>query len=105
MRKLFSLAVLSAFGIFLVLAVFGLPIFGSFEGKSTSMFYISEGQRETGSSNIVNSIVWDFRGYDTLGEETVLFTAALAIAFIVRSAKKQHKFSLSRSRRSAGRAR
>ena len=48
------------------------------------MYYIQNGLEKTGSANIVNSIVWDFRGYDTLGEETVLFTATIGVILIIR---------------------
>ena len=30
-------------------------------------YYIRNGQRETGSNNIVASVVFDYRGFDTLG--------------------------------------
>ena len=38
---------------------------------------------ENGSANIVTAVVVDYRGFDTLGEVTVLFTAALAIALLL----------------------
>lgn len=72
---------------FLILAVTGLPEFGSFDNRHVSQFYLDEGLEKTGSANIVNAIVWDFRGYDTLGEETVLFCAALGVFMIIRRKK------------------
>jgi multisubunit Na+/H+ antiporter MnhB subunit len=72
---------------FLVLAMTGLPGFGQFEGKHVAMFFLEQGLQKTGSANIVNAIVWDFRGYDTLGEETVLFCAALGVFMIIRRGK------------------
>ena len=36
---------------------------------------VNETQEKTGAINSVTSIVFDFRGYDTLGESFVLFTA------------------------------
>jgi multisubunit Na+/H+ antiporter MnhB subunit len=72
----------------LVLAVTDLPDFGSFERKHVATFFLEQGLLKTGSANIVNSIVWDFRGYDTLAEETVLFCAALGVFMIIR--RKDH---------------
>ena len=46
-------------------------------------YYLKYGLEKTGSANIVNAIVWDFRAYDTLGEETVLFATVLAIFLLV----------------------
>lgn len=52
----------------------------------TSMddYFIVKGQEKTGSNNIVTSIVFDFRGFDTLGEATVLFVTVLGIGMLVR---------------------
>jgi len=36
--------------------------------------YIALGLEKTGAANVVAAIILDFRGYDTLGEATVLFT-------------------------------
>ena len=82
--KMLGLAALAVVSGFLILAVTGLPDFGSFERKHVAMFFLEQGLQRTGSANIVNAIVWDFRGYDTLGEETVLFCAALGVFMIIR---------------------
>jgi multisubunit Na+/H+ antiporter MnhB subunit len=55
----------------------------NWESKDVARYYIGEGMKETGSANVVSSIVWDFRGFDTLGEETVLFTAAVGVLTII----------------------
>lgn len=83
-RRLFGGAALIAMTGFLFLAVTGLPEFGSFDNKHVADFYLRQGFELTGSPNLVNAIVWDFRGYDTLGEETVLFCAALSVFMIIR---------------------
>jgi multicomponent Na+:H+ antiporter subunit B len=72
-----------AFAYLLVDAVFEIPPFGFYgSDKEVADYYIWHGLSGTGSANIVNSVVWDFRGYDTLGEEMVLFSAALG-AFLL----------------------
>ena len=53
--------------------------------------YLTEGLPETGSTNIVTSIVVLYRGFDTLGEVTVLFLAALGFGAILEGAKKKTK--------------
>ncbi|WP_163194838.1 hydrogen gas-evolving membrane-bound hydrogenase subunit E [Clostridium thermarum] len=48
---------------------------------------------QTGAVNSVTAIVFDFRGYDTLGESFVLFTAVTGAAVILRKqikAKEDH---------------
>ncbi len=56
-------------------------------GKSTlrmAEHYIEGATARTGSANLVTGVVFDFRGYDTLGEATVLVTAVLGILTILR---------------------
>lgn len=43
---------------------------------------------KTGAINSVTSIVFDFRGYDTLGESFVLFTAVCGVTAVLRTRKK-----------------
>jgi multisubunit Na+/H+ antiporter MnhB subunit len=66
-----------------IMGVFASPLFMRWEAKDIARYYTENGADETGSSNIVSAIVWDFRGFDTMGEETVLFTAAAGILAVV----------------------
>jgi multicomponent Na+:H+ antiporter subunit B len=79
-----------AFGVFAVLflalsahAFRGLPAFGS-PTMLVAREYIALGLERTGAVNVVAAIILDFRGYDTLGEGTVLFTAVVGVLTIVR---------------------
>jgi multisubunit Na+/H+ antiporter MnhB subunit len=52
--------------------------------------YIRDGLQETGSGNLVTGVLLDYRGYDTLGEATVLFTAVVAaIALLRRKGRRE----------------
>ena len=68
----------------LVNVVYELPQFGTIENRELGNYFLWHGLHDTGSANIVNAIVWDFRGFDTMGEETVLFSAAIGIFLILR---------------------
>ena len=46
--------------------------------------YIEGATEKTGSANLVTGVVFDFRGYDTLGEATVLVTAVLGVLTVLR---------------------
>lgn len=46
--------------------------------------YVESGAADTGSANLVTGVIFDFRGYDTLGEATILFTAVVGILAILR---------------------
>ena len=46
--------------------------------------YIDGAAERTGSANLVTGVVFDFRGYDTMGEAVVLVTAVLGVLTILR---------------------
>ena len=53
-----------------------------------SLTYVAQGLSKTGAANVVTAILLDFRGYDTLGEATVLFTSILGAVVILRKNPK-----------------
>jgi multisubunit Na+/H+ antiporter MnhB subunit len=56
-------------------------------GKSSlrmAKHYIEGAAQITGSANLVTGVVFDFRGYDTMGEAVVLVTAVLGVLTILR---------------------
>jgi len=97
MRRIISilLLVIVIFGISLSLAKipFGVP------KTKVGRHYINEGVKETGATNIVTSVVVSYRGFDTLGEVTVLFIAAIGLSAVltgttVKEARKTQPASL-----------
>ncbi len=60
-----------------------MPSFGEALMR-TSAHYIREGTADTGAANLVTSVLLDYRAYDTLGEATVLFAAAMGVLAITR---------------------
>jgi multicomponent Na+:H+ antiporter subunit B len=69
--------------VFRALPAFGVPVFSQFS-NAASHTYISRGLQETGAANLVSSIILDYRGYDTLGEATVLFASVIGATVILR---------------------
>ena len=55
---------------------------------NASQIIINETISKTGAVNSVTATVFDFRGYDTLGEAIVLFTAICGVATVLRVEKK-----------------
>ena len=45
--------------------------------------YIEQGQAETGVPNLVTAVLASYRGYDTLGEVTVIFTAGIGVLLLL----------------------
>jgi multicomponent Na+:H+ antiporter subunit B len=52
-------------------------------------YYIDEGIEETGAVNIVTSVVVSYRGFDTLGEVTVLFIAAIGLGAVLTASTER----------------
>lgn len=75
------------------LGQFGEPVIASI-AEAPSNTYLAKGLEETGSANIVTSVLLDYRAYDTLGEATVLFASILGALAVLRGkswAKKRGK--------------
>jgi multicomponent Na+:H+ antiporter subunit B len=66
----------------LVYAVAGMPDFGSAAAPinhHVAPRYIETSPQEIGIPNMVTSILASYRGYDTMGEVTVIFTAGVSV--------------------------
>ena len=53
--------------------------------SDAGQYFLAEAKTETGGSNVVNTILVDFRALDTLGELTVLGVAGIAIVVALES--------------------
>jgi len=101
MRKLLiiaSIAIFIAFTLYVAInpGDFGKPIskhlvFGYPRFTDMDDYFITHGQILSAANNIVTSIVFDFRGFDTLGEATVLFAAVMGIASVLRKLRRDEE--------------
>jgi multicomponent Na+:H+ antiporter subunit B len=90
MRKIISITLLAVFTIGIIYCVSEMP-FGESQSRVRG-YYVTNGVGQTGATNIVTSVVVNYRGFDTLGEVTVLFLAAIGLsAVLYREEKKQRK--------------
>ena len=93
-RYVFSGLFFTIVAVFLVFAVIMSPNFGLKDSNNNYIeremddHIIEESQTETGADNTVTSVVFDYRGFDTLGEATVLFTAVAGVIVLFRRQKK-----------------
>jgi multicomponent Na+:H+ antiporter subunit B len=68
--------------------VAGLPAFGDYHGPyGLVLNQVALGERHT--TNVVAAVVFDYRGFDTLGEELMLFAAVAGVALILREAREE----------------
>lgn len=87
MRKIAIVASLSVFIAFLVVTALLIHPFG-YPPSQMDDYIIENTQHETGSNNAVTAVVFDYRGYDTLGEVTILFTAVTGVVMLFRRKKR-----------------
>lgn len=88
-----------SFGALLIHASMGFPNRGDadavmFREKSpagtpgASSYYIRNAYRDAETPNMVTVVLADYRGYDTLGEQTVILTAGLVCFLLLRKKGK-----------------
>ena len=79
-------------GAVLVWGTLVLPPFGTPDAvihKHVVPRYIADTIKETNVPNVVTSVLADYRGYDTLGETTVIFTAGIGVMLLLRRARRR----------------
>jgi multicomponent Na+:H+ antiporter subunit B len=89
MRKIIGLILLIIIAFGIAESLSGIP-FGVQKTKVGS-YYIDNGVEQTGAVNIVTSVVLSYRGFDTLGEVTVLFLASTGLGAILATVRKKDK--------------
>lgn len=79
-------------GAVLITSTFDMPLYGDPNApihRHVAPRYIEESGREIGVPNIVTSVLASYRGYDTLGEVTVIFTAAAGVLVLLGRARRR----------------
>lgn len=79
-----------------VVPLFALAVNDAADAPSVSQEYFARSVGEAGGRNVVNVILVDFRGFDTMGEITVLAVAALGVANLVRAAERERRNKIAR---------
>jgi multicomponent Na+:H+ antiporter subunit B len=77
----FTIFAVIGFGV-LVYAMGGLPQFGTFSGAYSS-FVLRTGTMARSIENIATAVNFDYRGFDTLGEEYIFFTSVTGVLFML----------------------
>lgn len=93
MRQIVGLVLWLVLVAFLVSGMLLIHPFGNPYPTDMDDYIIKNAQEETGSNSVVASVVFDYRGLDTLGEATILFTAVTGVLLLLRSRKHKEKES------------
>jgi len=71
-----------------------MPNFGSADAPAMLHVYpeyIERSQEEIGIPNVVTAILASYRGYDTLGETAVVFTAGVGVLLLLSGLKRRRR--------------
>lgn len=100
--KIINYLSLIAVGLLLIYASLGLPYRGDADAlvnqdknlvgsPVASSYYIQNAYKDAHTPNIVTSILGDYRSFDTLGEEVVIFTAGIVCFLLLSRERKIEK--------------
>jgi len=78
----------------LIYGTWDLPGYGDANApvhKHVAPYYLEKSLSETGVPNVVTAILASYRGFDTLGEVTVIFTAGIAVLLLIGGRRRKEK--------------
>lgn len=84
-NKLLALGVVAATTLIVIYATFDKPRFGDPEApvhQHVSPWYLETTRESIDIPNVVTAVLASFRGYDTIGEVFVVFTAGIGVLFL-----------------------
>jgi multicomponent Na+:H+ antiporter subunit B len=87
MRRIVAIILLIIIVVGISMSLAKIP-FGTQKTK-VGGYYIDKGIEETGAVNNVTSVVVNYRGFDTLGEVTVLFIASIGLGAVLNTGVKE----------------
>lgn len=85
--RLLSLFAVLITGAVLIYGTIDMPAFGDPDAPANihlARRFIEKSHEETGVVNFVTAILASYRGYDTLGETIVIFTAGISVILLLR---------------------
>ena len=93
-RPWVPVAVSLSVGFLLVYGTLGLPEFSDPNApihQHVVPRYLNDMKREVDIPNVVTAVLASYRGYDTLGEVTVIFTAGAGVLALLRRRRKEQE--------------
>ena len=90
-KPIWALAVVLVTGVLLIYGTLDMPYFGSVDAPAhlhVAPRYINNSMQEIGVPNIVTSVLASYRGYDTLGEVVVIFTAGVGVLALLSAVRR-----------------
>jgi multicomponent Na+:H+ antiporter subunit B len=91
-----ALVIVCLTGGLLIYGTLDMPKYGDPNSPANShaqvaQHYLTESKNEIGVPNVVTSVLASYRGYDTLGETAVVFTAAIGVLSLMGLRRRRRK--------------
>ena len=71
-----------------------MPLFGDLNAPAhihVAPYYLNHAFEDTGVPNVVTAVLASYRGFDTLGEVTVIFTAGIGVLALLAGSIRRQK--------------
>ena len=94
-RPVFPLVVVLVTGAILIYGTLDMPAYGNPDNPihhHVAPRYLEDSQHEIGVPNVVTSVLASYRGFDTFGEITVVFTAAVGVMILLSAMRRKDRF-------------
>ena len=78
----------------LIYGTIDLPPFGRADNpqnQHVAPYYLEHSIEQTGSPNVVTAVLASYRGYDTLGETTVIFTGGVGVLILLTAVRRRRR--------------
>lgn len=95
-NNVLALVIVFVTGAALVYGTLDMPVYGDANApihKHVAPHYIEKSGEEIGVPNIVTSVLASYRGYDTLGETTVIFAAGIGVLTLIGRVRREEEDS------------
>ena len=92
-NDLLALCVVIGTGVMLIYSTQDMPAVGSPDApihQHVANVYVNESEAKTGVPNIVTAVLASYRGYDTMGETSVIFTAGIGVMLILGGRRRRY---------------
>ena len=89
--KVIAILIIVLTGGLLIYGIEDMPDWGDPNSPASthvSPKYIQEALEKTATPNMVTAVLGDYRGYDTMGETAVIFTAGIGCILMLRKKRK-----------------
>jgi multicomponent Na+:H+ antiporter subunit B len=90
------LIVVAVTGAALVYGTFDMPHFAALDApiqQHVAPRYLEQSPNEIGIPNVVTAVLASYRGYDTLGELTVIFTAGIGVLALLGLRRRRSRLA------------